>query len=74
MDSLDKLTIQPHPANRLIKKLGIPLGNVAKYLGVSYYHASHILAGHYAPSRKIAPKLEKLYQHLLSKEKENAKR
>lgn len=69
MIDLDMLEIKPHPARALVKKHKIPLIKVARFLGVSYFHASHILTGHYAPSRKVKPKLEKLFQHL--KEKEN---
>ena len=63
--------VEPHPLRALIRKHGIPLVRVSAYCGVSYWHMSHLLSGHYRPGKRIQAKMDKLYQHLMKKEAAN---
>jgi len=67
---LDQIQTQAHPAKALIKKQGIPMIKISTYLGLSYAHACHVLNGHYRPSRKVKPRLDKLHRYLIKKETE----
>ena len=73
MLDFDKIKPEPHPARQLIRDFNIPVWKVAKYLGLSYYHTCHVLAGRFKPSRKVRPKLDQLVEYLEKKGRTHGK-
>lgn len=61
---IEDLEVDPLPIKTLLKSHKIPLWKTAKYLGISYHHASHLLSGRVGLSRKIKPKLDRLMKEL----------
>ncbi len=64
MKSISEFQAKAHPALQLIKKQRIPLKQAALFVGLSYHHLSHVLNGHYPPSKRVARRLKELVEQL----------
>lgn len=56
--------IQPLPHREIIRKHGLKLGQVAKYIDRSYPYTSNVLSGNYRPSAEMLNRLDQLVTKL----------